>query len=375
MGLLIVVGLFAVRGFQYPSWYSMGGYYNANGDIENSLGHNDVAEAYYVNGNTYAYHNHKSNYNLAMMLQEDNPSEALKHYEYSLDQQPTAQAVINKANLENNRGELYKALFTLQEGNRILPDNPNIQNNLARQFEKVKIIDSADYYYAKTGPVTRELKNNRLALAAQQGTSLGKDSLAWVEDLNRAGAANAAALGYFDSQPDMSSANHMFDMVYLNNWLVQDEEDIAPELLTSVKQAIDSTSNADYRDQLLYSWSLASYRVGQMSKAVDGLSGLMFNSVDWSDKAKIALGRMYLDLGSYDQAITLLTEANKGDINLDLAVAYLEYGEPEKVFDFWQMAAAREEGFLAEIARKIIKVVYGHQRIGALEGLKRRIFK
>jgi hypothetical protein len=361
MGLLIVVALFAVRGFQYPSWYTMGGYYNANADIEMSIGNKDVAEAYYLNGNTYAYHNHKSNYNLAMIYQDDQPSEALKHFGFSLEQNPTTQAVINKANLENNQGDFYKALFTLQEGNNLLPENARIQNNLARQFEKVKILDSARYYYAIAGPKLAELRNNRLALAAQHAKPLGSDSLAWFKDLNKAGKANAAALGHFAARPKVSSANHMYDMVYLNNWLLRAEKQIDAGLLAEAKAAIDSTSNTEYRDQLIYSWSLASYSYGHLTNAVEGLSGLMVNSTEWSEKAKIALGRIYLELGSYNQAITILSDASKGEVNLDLAVAYLEYGQPEKVQEFWQQVAIPDEGFLSEVAKQILQVVYAEE--------------
>ena len=361
MGLLIVVGLFAVRGFQYPSWYSMGGYYNANGDIEMSIGNTDIAEAYYLSSNTYAFHNHKANYNLAMMFQEDKPADALRHYKFSLDQNPTGQAVVNKANLENNRGEFYKALFTLQEGNKLVPDDFHIQNNLARQFEKVKILDSASYYYAIPGPSIEVIKNNRLALAARDGKPLGPDSLKWLKNLDRAGVANAAAMGYFEKAPDLGSGNHMYDMAFLNNWLLFDGEQVDSELLMKAKIAIDSTTNSDYRDQLLYSWSLASYDFGQMTNAVEGLSGLMFSSVEWSDKAKIALGRIYLELGSYDQAVTLLTDASKGEINLDVAVAYLENGQPEKVEAFWQQVASWEEGFLSNLGRQIQNVVYSDE--------------
>lgn len=361
MGLLIVVALFAVRGFQYPTWYSLGGYNNANADIELTKGYRDVAEAYYLNGNTYAFHNHKSNYNLALMFQQDRPAEALKHFEYSLDQAPSAQAVINKANLENQQQDLYKALFTLQEGNELLPGDEQLQNNLAQQFERLKILDSASYYYELAGTGSEQVRNNRLALAARHGKWLGRDSANWFTELNRAGVANAAALGHFSSIPELTSANHMFDMAFLNNWLLADDENIDAERLNNAKAAIDSTTNSAYKDQLLYSWSLASYRYGHLTNAVEGLSGLMFSSTDWAEKAKIALGRIYLEMGIYEQAINLLLDASQGEVNLDIAVAYLEYGQPEKVEGYWQQAAAMEEGFLAGITNQILTVVYSEE--------------
>ncbi len=358
LGLMILIALFAVRGFDYPVWYSLGGRYNANADVEKELGEPEIAKAYYESADAFAYHNHKANYNLALLAEKNEPKLADDYYVKAADRWPTSQAIVNRANLLNNGFDLYQSLFALQEGVEIIDDSPELYNNLAVQFEKVKILDSAAYYFEKAGSVNSHVKNNRLAFAAKHGRSLDKDSTALFRGLDRAGEANASAFGYFTNTPNLKNANHMFDMVLLNNWLLSDKVSIENGALNQARKTIDSTSNASYQDRLRYNWSLAAYKNGKFADAIEGFGGLIFSSADWSDRAKLALGKIYLELGSNEQAINLLLDGTGGKFNLELGVAYLENGNPEKAEEFWTRAASAEMGFISEIANEILAVVY-----------------
>ena len=354
MGIIIVVALFAIRGFDYPVWFSLGGYNNAKGDMALENGYIDVAEAYYSNGDAFAYHNHKSNYSLGMMYAAKDPELAIEYFGLAMDQRPTSQAVMNKANLQNLQREYYNALFTLQEGSEQLKENPHLYNNLSLQFEKVKIIDSANYYFELAGTRNKHIKNNRLAHSARYNRPLGKDSAALFANLDRAGIANASAFGHIEKIPAMTTANHMFDMVLLNNWLLTDSPQVEDGSLNSVKAAIDSTSDEEYKYQLLHSWALAAYSAGNMAAAIEALENLVFNSPQWSDRAKMDLGKIYLGLDSYQQAADIFLELNDGQISLELAISYLENGNPEKALTFWQDATLIDDEFLSTIATEIL---------------------
>jgi hypothetical protein len=361
MGIIIVVALFAIRGFDYPVWFSLGGYNNAKGDMALEKGYIDVAEAYYSNGDAFAFHNHKSNYSLGMMYAAKDPELAIEYFGLAMDQRPTSQAVMNKANLQNLQREYYNALFTLQEGNENLKDNIHLYNNLALQFEKVKIIDSATYYFELAGTRNKQIKNNRLGHSARYNRPLGKDSLAIYKNLDRAGKANASALGYIEEIPSMITANHMFDMVLLNNWLLSNAPQVEDGSLKFVKVAIDSTSDEAYKHQLLHSWALAAYSAGNMASAIKALENLVFNSSQWSDRAKRDLAKIYLGLDSYEQASDIFLELNSGQLTLELAISYLENGDPEKALSFWQEAANVDEEFLSTIASDILATIYAEE--------------
>ncbi len=361
MAIMIVVGLFAIRGFDYPVWYSLGGYNNAKGDMALANGYTDVAAAYYVSGDALAYHNHKSNYSLGMMLGAQEPTKAIVHFGKAMEQQPTSQTVLNKANLQNLQQEYYNALFTLQEGNELLVDNFHLYNNLALQFEKLRIIDSASYYFQLAGTQNKQVKNNRLAHSARYNIPLGKDSTAIFSNLNRAGRANASAFEYIEQMPVMANANHMFDMVLLNNLLLTTSPKITDSLLIAARMVIDSTTEQEYSEQLLYSWSLAAHRLGNNAGAIEGLSSLVSNSTKWGDKAKLTLGKIYLSLGSYEQAANVFLEINNGQLTLELAISYLEIGNAEKALTFWEEAANIDDEFLSATAREILSTIYSEE--------------
>jgi hypothetical protein len=358
MAIMIVVGLFAIRGFDYPVWYSLGGYNNAKGDMALANGYTDVAAAYYANGDAFAHHNHKSNYMLGMLLGGKEPKRAIDHFGKAMDQRPTSQAVLNKANLQNLQQENYNALFTLQEGNELLPDNIHLYNNLALQFEKVRITDSASFYFELAGTRNKQVKNNRLAHGARYNVPLGKDSAVIFSNLDRAGRANASAFGYIEQMPTMDNANHMFDMVLLNNWLLTNTPQVNDSSLLYARTVIDSTSDQEYKDQLLYSWSLAAYSLGNNAAAIEGLSSLVFNSTKWGDRAKLTLGKIYLAVGSYEQAANIFLELNNGQLTLELAISYLENGNAEKALSFWQEATRIDDEFLSTTAKEILATTY-----------------
>ena len=361
MAIMIIVGLFSMRGFDYPVWYSMGGYNNTKADLVLAEGYLDIAEAYFSNADAYAYHNHKANYSLGMMAYKTEPTKAINYFANAMDQQPTGQAIVNKANLHNSQEDYYKALFTLQEGSDLINDKHHLYNNLALQFEKVKVIDSTSYYYQLAGTKNQQVRNNRIAFGAKYNRPFGKDSLALFNNLDRVGLANAAAIGYIENEPSMVTANHMYDMALLNNWLLSDASQRNESALYIARATIDSTTNNDYKDQLMHSWSLAAYGKGNIAQAIDGLLSLAYNSAIWSDRAKFSLAKIYLQQGSYQQAIDIFLDLNKGHLSLELAVALLENGDPEDGLSFWQQAADSEDDFLSTTAKEIIEVIYAEE--------------
>jgi len=292
------------------------------------------------------------------MYSSKDPAKAIDFFGKAMDQQPTSQTILNKANFQNVEQEHYNALFTLQEGSALLNDNVHLYNNLALQFEKVKIIDSAYYYFELAGTRNKQVKNNRLAFSARYSTPLGKDSAAIFNNLDRAGIANASAFGYIDKMPSMTTANHMFDMVLLNNWLLTDAAQVVNGSLNSAKTTIDSTANDEYKYQLMHSWSLAAYSAGNMAAAIESLENLVSNSAQWSRRAKLDLGKIYLGLDSYEQAGDIFLDINNGQLTLELAISYLENGNLEKAFSFWQEAAINDDEFLSTLAIDILATIY-----------------
>lgn len=361
MSIIGIVALFSIRGFEYPIWYSMGGYSNVKADLAHSFGFTDVAKAYFENADAFAYHNHKANYNLGIMMARNEPSKAITYFKHATDQQPTAQAVINAANLQEGQQDRYDALFTLQEGNELVPNDLHIYNNLALQFIKLRLLDSAAYYWQLAGDNPGAINDNRLAFKAQYGRSLGEDSIKLFKNLTRVGKANAAALGWVTQTPDFTNADHMFDMALLNNWLFTDLPQVGDSSLYYTGIIIDSTTNREYREQLLYNWSVRSFVAGNVSAAMDGLLNLGLNSTTWSDRAKLALAKIYLYEGAYQQASDLLLELNYKKLYFELAVAQLENGNLKQAKVYWADTANQKDKFLSSVAGDILATLYADE--------------
>lgn len=357
MGILIIVALFAIRGFEYPVWYSLGGYYNLNADLELAKGDLEVAKAYYRNADIYAYHNHKANYNLGMIYAASEQKKALEYYDKADDQWPTAQAIVNKANIETNLSDYYQALFTLREGLKTVPGNDELLNNLALQFEQVRILDSVDYYLAQADKTNAHIQNNRIAFSAKYRRSMGADSIKLFRDLDKAGQANAAALGILQGSSEMKNADHMYDMVYLNNRLLLGIQGYHGDELYEIRHVIDSTKNADYQARLKFNWSLAAYNSGDITSAIEGFSDLSVSSTELSDRAKLTLAKIYMSLGEYEQAIDLMHDVNGMKPSLPLAVANLENGTPEESAEYWQKLAENGD----QAATDIVAMVYSEK--------------
>jgi len=363
MSVMIIIGLFAIRGFDYPVWYSLGGYDNSKADLMMAKGLPEVAESYYSTGASYAYRNHKSYYSLAMMALENDPKRATEYFAQVIDQRVSAQSTLNWANLQNKSQDYYKALFTLQEGYTRLSGNTHLLNNLAVQFEKLKLPDSALYYYLAAGTGNQQINNNRIALSAKYKISLSSDSVKIFKNLNRAGVANTTALGFQSSLPEMEDANHMYDMVLLNNWLLTNSPQVSDGSLAMTKTIIDSTSNQDYKDQLLYSWSLAAFNAGKVSQAIEGLLELSYKSSAWSERTTDALSNIFLQVGAFEQVTEILAALDHDEISLEEAVAFLENGYLDETKSFWVEAVDSDNKFLSALASNLLVAVFAEDPV------------
>lgn len=363
LSIIGIIALFSISGFDYPVWYSMGGYNNVKADFALKNNYTEVAEAYYTNADAFAYHNNKSNYTLGNMYLEKDVLKATEFYSKPLVRQPFPQTVVNAANLQNSQQDYYSGLFSLQKGYTKLEKNDQVLNNLAVQFERLKLIDSAAYYFDLAGSSNAQIRNNRLAFNAKHGNYLKDDSSRVIKNLDNVGKANAASMGLVKEIPTIDNANHMYDMVLLNNWLLSEYPQVLDSSIYQARQIIDSTSNNDHREHLLYSWSLAAYQAGDVNNSIQVLLNLSYNSTNWSVLAKQSLVNIYMQLGSYEQAIDVSNELNQGEITLDLAVALLENGNLEDSKMYWFLASSSDDEFLSMTAKEIISAVFSENPI------------
>ncbi|WP_040398607.1 tetratricopeptide repeat protein, partial [Cesiribacter andamanensis] len=247
MGLIILVGFVAVRG-NWALFQPMAGYYNGLGDLYAVQGDLIVSQNYYRLGGQYQFRNHRSNYALASLaISANQPRPATRYLSEAVERQPTPFAFANLANLHQQQGLFFEALFTLRRGIREFPNAGPLYNNLGLNYGNTQLTDSAFYFLraaAADGQSEDAALANMMAVLAQRGIRLSPDSLlSWDTRPTLALQNNLLALanrqGYRlrELHPPLEilgSDSSFAAPAYLLNWALQGRP--ADTLLVTVAQ-------------------------------------------------------------------------------------------------------------------------------------------
>ena len=126
----------------------LSGHYNLHGDVQQVMGNYELAESYYKGGGFYGGSNHKSYYHLATLAKYENRDEDTEYFlSKAVRYKPSEHAYIMMADFYKQQNDFFKGIFTLQEGLRKFPESEFLRNNLAMQYARTNILDSALYYF------------------------------------------------------------------------------------------------------------------------------------------------------------------------------------------------------------------------------------
>ena len=338
VGMVILTALVLMRDIKYPIWYSMGGFYNSIADYFYKNGDTDTAGIFYEKGSDLSLNNHKSNYMLGMIHIDNDHELAIEKFSKASKRVPTAQAFINKANLESDEGLYFDALFTLQEGAKRLGRSNEIQNNLGLQFSKANVLDSAWYYYKSAFP-SSEAQNNALTFVLQHNFQISNsDSASLFKNLDNVGKSNASALGWRPHSLDSISGDNMIAASMLNNLMVNGLPLQSDAMLQGIRTVVDSTKNPDFSEELSYTLALFEMRNGRITDALLRLQKLVSLGTKKQAVYYETLGLINLEHRSYDEASTffyLAEQAGSKTILEQLAVAQTEAGYFDEALLTW----------------------------------------
>jgi hypothetical protein len=125
-------------------------FYNERGDMESQAENRKSAEFAYQQAMLHSKLNAKSNLSLAALALQANDHETAAYYlATSLQKHASESAYLALANIYLNNDHVFEALFMLQKAQRQFPESLEILTSLAKQFESLKSLDSANYYYQK----------------------------------------------------------------------------------------------------------------------------------------------------------------------------------------------------------------------------------
>ena len=217
---VLILSVGAVFAFNSGAYHQgMAAKENYAGDVSVFVGDTQMAEIHYKNATLHSRLNSKSNLSLAALAQQAGDTEAFAYYvaaSQSVNRDPALSVAL--ANVFATENRPFDALFTLQKSDLA---NPRIATQLALQYERLAVPDSAVYFYDRAFSLEPEnplYKANKLysdvVYRKQKPEFDPAEDLAIQANLLAAGVPTAPMNPAFIPTADLR------DLVYLYNGLV-----------------------------------------------------------------------------------------------------------------------------------------------------------
>lgn len=192
---------------------------NYAGDVSALVGDQQMAEIHYKNATLHSRLNTKSNLSLAALAQQAGDTETFAYYvAASQSVHPDPALSVALANVFATENRPFDALFTLQKSDL---SDPRIATQLALQYERLAVADSAVYFYDRAHSLEPE---NPLYIAnklyAESTYLKRKPEFNPSEDLAIQANLLAAGIPTTPMSPSFVPRADLRDLVYLSNGMM-----------------------------------------------------------------------------------------------------------------------------------------------------------
>lgn len=328
-GFAVFVGLVSIQGL-LPVYQAISGYFNALGDVHMRTEEYALAEQYYKMGLQQEYQNHKSNYALARLaaIQGDAASAAY-YYKQATLKKPTPQAYAGLAEVLTQERLFFDAMFSLQEGIGVFPDQGELLTNLGVLHAQTNVLDSAYYYFEKAEKLSRRPEvpaTNQLAVVLRTAnTDVLASFVPTTTYTSRSWEANFLALqthqkkqSELKRQP-LARADSLLsagEFAYLYNYTLNQlgQDTTAIRLFPRLAEL-----NPLLGDDLLLLSIYADFYGGDKIRALSTMTALAEENTTKAPFYQKILGHWWLQSRLYDKAIAVFsgvsdTEARLGEV-------------------------------------------------------------
>lgn len=342
-GIIVVAALYLSTG-QVAQFQGIAAFYNGLGDLYQQTNRSIPALAMYTESASYGRNNHKANYNLGFL--SDDERKRINSFHSASIKQPSEFAFINLGLEYEKSNRFFEALFAYQDGLKKFPSSAPLKNNLALLFNKTDVVDSTLFYLSdlsSAGFKKEVVLSNLLAVCADNGlvynSFISKDDLEGSErfDINANFVANLAKYDYDSiSRPIINSESsrlNLFSYAYINNLAISSYDRPNEEVLSMLNVFLSNDDNSDFNERLLFLKALNLYALGKVGDSFEILSNLIHNS-NIPEYYRALAGIWSLEQGSPKLAVNFLdVDKEKRDKlgNYYLALAYGALGNDELV--------------------------------------------
>ena len=340
LGVTGVVFLVSTQGL-LPVYQAVAGYFNGLGDLYTQTREYTLAEQYYKMALQQEYQNHKANYALASLaLRQDDKTAAAYYFRQATLKNPSPQAYVGLGNVLAQENLFFDAVYSLQEGIQRFPESSELLNNLGILYARTNVADSAYYYFDRAYRVASNDEvpaTNLLAVWAKNADLALLDSLAKSTSANTYPSWQAHWLTVQSLRQQFApvpfqakvirkdSLLNVSGLAYLVNYsLNQARYDTLPiRLIPKI-----ANQNPLLSDDLLLASLYPEFYSGNKVRAIEIMQALVEEGGEKAELYRKILGHWLLQLGLYEQALSLFGEVNgpEGLIGQILSNAFLDRG-------------------------------------------------
>ena len=370
---ITISAVFFVYQKKYPYQLSMAGYYTYAGDVMIHEKEYSLAFQYYKEAVTFDYPNHRANYSIASLCTYLDDNETAKgYYENALVRDPTPQSYVGLSNLYLKQGELFNALFEVQEGIKKFPGEGRLYNNLAVLYQKSRLSDSAVHYFlvAKRMMGEKEVAaSNILYVLAQKDLIEEADSILKTENypahisfvnnklalLNQEGKRGTVS---FDPSLIKDTVLDANTYAYLVNASINSLRDTSALLVGRIDSLRKKVSNEFYKDGLTYQLALRKYYTGNRFQAIQDMIMLKAISSQSAHYPTI-LGSWMLEQEQYELASSYYRrslELGHHDMGINYVFASIMAGKKDDALFVVSQLQDKELASLYESTIELLKI-------------------
>jgi len=370
-GLIATLAFIFVSDWQTYVYNGMSGFYNYTGDLYTLLGDDKYAEAFYEQGRSHSFMNHRSNYALAIARSSEfNMEAAHESYEWANSKNPSAYSLANAGNIYLWEKDYFGAIEAYGNATRKLPGSGVIENNFGLALSKIHNLDSALGYFdkARQHAFTKETaETNFFGMVTLERIPLEVDSvMEQLQPTSTATLANAVALSILYNKPFTTPINplqkklNLFSATLLNNYMVKYAKEKDTAFIAQAYRIASDPANTDYSEALKASIAFAYYYQGNVRKALEILGELVYITQDYKGKFNYTMGLWALEQGNPELASTFFTYAdtdNYKDAKFYNAIALTEAGRTQEAYGAWQEISVNEQAGERAIAENLKKIL------------------
>lgn len=342
-GIIATLAFVFYNTWQTPVQHAFSAYFNAGGDLYQTIADNRAAQAFYEQAGTYGFLNHHSNYAIANLEAKRNYNSLKERnfYERATQRRPTEFAYLNLSETFIRNRQWLEARLILNEARKDFPNSGTIDNTLGIVFSKLNMPDSSLIFLqrASEDDISRKSADgNFIGVAAKNDLSIKADSLfKLIASENPGTKSNALAFANLqgtkiDLQLDLGSDStlNLFSASLINNYMLNHLREVDTTMINRVITLSRKAANKDYSESLLFASALALYADGQIGRAFTLMEEVTIYS-NTQDKYNTLLAMWALENNAPYDAVNFIDYVLNQEYTEALPVAAIAYAEAGRI--------------------------------------------